>query len=780
MMFTKTVVPVVALFAVMMGGLQNSHGGQPRLTDYVYPYLDSANSRWFYFDSASLPFGMVNLSPDTDVAGAWGTGYRYNSTEIKGFSHVHAWQLAALSVLPVSGEDGLSSLKNDYFSLFSHDTEVVTPGYHQVVLDRYGITAELTATTRVGMHRYTYQRGTNARIMVPLSGRMGPTAFTRGVLQQVGPRSFSGYVMNGKTHRRPKETPVYFHIELDTDLKSLSTWQGDTVADRAAGVEGKKAGVMFDFGAVEGPIVMKVAISYTSAEGAQRNMAAELNHWDFDQVAAAASDQWEQQLQRIKVEGKDLRAKVRFYTDLWHALQGRRIISDADGRYADMTTATRKIKRIALDQAGRPRHNHYNYDSFWGAQWTIQTLWPLVYPEVSSGFVNSMINYYRDGGMLARGPSGGNYTYVMTGAQATPFIVSNYMKGIRDFDTQAALAGMLSDHSSGGIMAKAGYEHKSTVGGDLDHYIEKGYAAYPLPKKPWAYHKSGAMQTLEYAYQDYALAQFALAQGDESAAAQYLQRSHNWENLFDDETGFIRPKNKRGDWKTPFDPAAVNSGYVEANAYQASWWVPHDLPGLAAKMGGVEKAITRLNAQFESAEKNGFTAGNKHMGVKELSQLGNRTQVNYGNQPSMQMAYIFHQLGAPWLTQYWLDKVNSAVYSKVSPDDGYNGDEDQGLMGALSVLMKVGLFQISGVELDPKYLITAPVFDKISIDLSEHYYGGGSFTIIARDNAADRPYIQSAVFNGKPLAKLELKHSQLVAGGILELTMSEQPNKQQR
>jgi predicted alpha-1,2-mannosidase len=762
-----------------------------RGVDLVYPHLDSANSRWFYFDSASRPFGLVNLSPDTEVAGAWGSGYRYNTNEIKGFSHVHAWQLSALSVLPVADNRAVEQLKDDYYSAFSHKTEVVKPGYHKLILERYGIKAELTASKRVGMHRYHYNnvKGDNAKsesakIMLPLFGPMGPTDFPRGEIKKIGDRAFSGFVINGATRRRPKETPVYFYIELDHDVKGFTTWLDDDISASSQGVSGEKAGALIDLGQVTAPVLMKVGISYTSTEGAKNNIDAEITHWDFDRVVAEADEEWNNELSRIKVEGGSKNDRVRFYSDLWHSLQGRRIISDADGSYADMTTEKRLIKQLPKSRDGQPRFNHYNFDAFWGAQWTIQTLWPLVYPEVASGFVNSMVQYYKDGGTIPRGPSGGNYTYVMAGASATPFIVSTYMKGIRDFETQTAFNGMLKGHSTGGIMGRAGYEHFTTLGGDLDRYIKQGFAAYPLDKSIEAYHKAGGSYTLEYAYQDYALAQYALAQGKEKRylAKEFIKRSANWQNLWDDETGFIRPRNIDGKFMTPYDPIISHDGFQEANGFQATWYVPHDIEGLANKMGGNERAIKRLNSQFESAQKVGFTNGNKLELSKQAMKLSKNIQINYGNQPSMQTAYIFQKLGSPWLTQYWLDKVNRAIYTKVSPSDGFNGDEDQGLMGALSVLMKIGLFQMTGVEKDSTYLITSPVFDKVTIDLSEHYYHGGQFTIIANNRTVDgnnktNIYIQSAKFNGKSLNKLALTHSQIVAGGTLELEMAAQPNK---
>ena len=258
-------------------------------------------------------------------------------------------------------------------------------------------------------------------------------------------------------------------------------------------------------------IMMKVGISYVSMEQAELNLTTELKHWDFDAVVQDSKNQWNDYLSRIEIKGNTKDNQIRFYTDLWHALQGRRIISDVNGKYSDMTGAKQRIGQIPLNKNGIPKFNHYNSDSFWGAQWTLNTLWHLVYPRISEEFVNSMLLMYDDGGLIPRGPSGGNYTYVMTGASTTPFIVSAYMKGIRGFDIEKAYKGMLKNALPGGIMSKVGYEHYTHKGGGIEYYIERGYVPFPLYEKQYGYHQCGPGVTMEYAYQDWTLAQMAKA-----------------------------------------------------------------------------------------------------------------------------------------------------------------------------------------------------------------------------------------------------------------------------
>ncbi|MGJ8680921.1 GH92 family glycosyl hydrolase [Paraglaciecola sp.] len=727
--------------------------------DYVWPWLDSANSRWFYFNSATRPFGMVNLSPDTEINGAWGSGYRYNTLEVKGFNHVHAWQLSGLSVMPVSSENSINDIRDDYYSAFSHDTETVKAGYHKLTLDRYAIDVELTSTTRVGFHRYTYATSENRQILFDLEGKFGPVDLTKGAFTQVNKRTFSGYVVNQPTRRRPRPTPIYFYIETNTDVSDLHELKG---------------AVLLDFVDSANPLLMKVAISYVDEQGAKSNLDSELAHWDFDQVVQTSRNEWNDWLSKIKVEVANEKAKVRFYTDLFHSLQGRRIISDADGRYSDQTTETRLVKQLPLDEQEIPQFTHHNSDSLWGAQWTIQTLWPLVYPKVASNFSRSFLQMYQDGGYIPRGPSGGNYTHVMTGAQATPFFVSNYMKGIRDLDIELAYEGLKKNHMSGGTMGRAGYEHDSSYSGGLEYYMQRGYVPYPLPKKNKAFHQDGAGQTLEYAFQDWTLGQLAMAIGKTEDAKYFLNRGQNYRNLFDNETGFMRPKDIHGKWLADFDPYHYRVGFVESNASQMTWFVPQDYSGLSELMGGENKAIEKLNQAFETASLQGFTAGNAH--DQETDETNRRVPVNYGNQPSIQTAFIFNQLGAPHLTQKWSREVINKVYSDVSESQGFNGDEDQGLMGSLSVLMKIGLFQLDGgTTKDAIYQIGSPVFDRITIELDSEYYSGKQFVIEVFNNSDANPYVKKVTLNGKVLSRHYLTHEEIISGGILQLEMSSTP-----
>ncbi|MEM9142548.1 MAG: GH92 family glycosyl hydrolase [Bacteroidota bacterium] len=772
-------IGVLFLVTVLIGlsACSNDSKPQPDTTqkdfvDMVYPFLDAANSRWFYFSSASRPFGMVNLSPDMAIKGAWDSGYRYEQDSIKFFSHIHAWQLSGIPVMPTSGEFKGHLGPKAYQSSYSHRDERVFPGYHQVRLLDYDINVELTSTTRVGFHRYTFGKQEGNSILLDLGSLLGPSPTKYGHAERISANAINGSALMTGTIRRPKDTYVYFHIELEDGFEEMGAWQNGELLGKTDSFNGSGGGVYLTLKQVSQPVLMKVGISYVSAKQAKLNMDAELEHWNFDQVVSDSKKQWNEALGRIEVSGNTEKQRRRFYTDLWKSLQGRRIVSDVNGKYCDMTGDSPRIEQIPLDAKGKPKFDNYNSDSFWGAQWTITSLWGLVYPEVAEAFVNSMLLLYDDGGYIPRGPSGGNYTHVMTGASATPFIVGTYMKGIRGFDINKAYEGLKKNHLPGGIMAKAGYEHTTEKGGGLDYYMNLGYIPYPMDTIRWGGHQKGAGQTLEYAYQDWCLAQMARALGQEEDYQTFLKRSTNWDNLYDLETGWIRPKQKDGSWRTPFDPYEYVAGFVESNAAQGTWHVPHDLMGLAQRMGGPTVAARKLNASFTQAAELDFTSGKSH--AKETEEKYSRIPINYGNQPSIETAFVFNHLGMPGLTQYWSREVVDKVFGDLSPELGYSGDEDQGLMGSLAVLMKIGLFEMrSGAEINPKMDIGSPIFNSVTIHLNPRYYKGDTIQILAKGNSDTKRYIEEMRWNGTPLDTPEIRFKNLTQGGTLELQMTD-------
>jgi len=729
------------------------------LTDKVYPLIDTENSRWFFFSSASRPFGMVNLSPDTEIDGAWGSGYRHGVDTIKSFSHIHAWQISGLSVMPVTVSNEKSDIIfADFYSKFSHDKEIIKPGYHKVELERYNIKAELTSTKRVGFHKYSFPKNKNAGILFNLNTVLGPCDNVDGVLEKTGDKELSGKLVAAATRRRPRPLIIYFKIELDKDIKTVEK-------------DDKTGNYLIRFESTGEPILMKAGISYTSIKNAANNIKAELPLWNFDKVVEDSHNEWESLLSRIEVKGGSDLDQKRFYTDLWHSLQGRRMISDINGAYPDNTSDTFRVGQIPLNENGKPKFNHYNSDSFWGAQWTINTLWGLVYPEIKEEFVQSLLQYAKDGGLIPRGPSGGNYTYVMTGASSTPFIVSAIQQGIITKDLEDIYQTLKKNHMLGGIMAKSGYEHNTNLGGGLKHYINNGFVPYPIPEGEFGGHQEGAGLTMEYAYQDWTLAQLAKKLNHKEDYDYLLHRSKNYTNVYDTSSGWMRPKDEGGKWLENFNPYQIKVGFVESSSAQSTWFVPHDLTGLASLMGGNDKAVEKLNNQFKASEELNFTSGNSH--AQELHPEYRRIPINYGNQPSIQTAFVFNALGRPDLTQYWSRKVIDKAFSGLSPATGYNGDEDQGLMGSLAVLMKMGLFQMNGgTDNNSEYQIGSPIFDVVTINLNQDYYKGEKFVIKAKNNDPNNVYLNKVTHNEEAILDFTIKHKDITNGGELILEMN--------
>lgn len=733
--------------------------------DYVNPFMDTHKSRWFYFASASRPFGMVSLSPDTWVRGSWHSGYMYDSTYVRCFSHIHAWQISGVPVMPTVGEMKGHLGMEAYKSKFSHEGEIAEPGYHKLHLDDYGIGVELTSTVRVGMHRYTYPESDSSYILFDVGALLGHSTMDYSQVRKVNDRELEGYAVMTPTGRRPKPMTVYFVVQLDKPMEYFGGWvENQLIQKKTKLIEGKNAGAYIRFTTKEQePVQMKVALSYTNVQQARKNMKAELPHWDFDRVRTDSRAVWNEQLGRIKVEGGSPEQQVKFYTDLWHSLLGRHIISDVDGKYPDNTGAEFRIGQAPLDKNGKP-WNHHNFDAWWGSHWTLNILWSMAYPEVMDAFCNTMVSMYKDGGLIPRGPSGGNYTYVMIGDPSVSFFATAYNKGIRNYDARLAYEGLYKNAFVGGIRDHAGYEHDTPAfGGGMQYYVKQGWVPERIQAKGG--HKDGCAETLEYAYQDWCLAQMAKGMGKMDDYELFMKRSKNYKNVWNPETGFMHPREMDGSFCKDFSPTAP-FGFCESNSAAYTHYVPHDVPGLVELFGGKDIYVQRLNKQFELARKDAFQHGEGRAGW-----------IQYTNQPGTGAIHMFNKAGAPWLSQKW-GRIVNAYYGDTSPYGGYYDDEDQGQMGALFALISMGLFELDGgAATEPTYEITSPVFDKVEIELNNDYYPGKTFTIIAHNNSDRNMYIQSARLNGKPLDKYYFSHADFIKGGTLELEMGPTPNK---
>ena len=743
----------------------------PDYVSWVDPFIETTKGRFFFFVTGSLPFGMISAAPMTRNRNQYGGGYNYNSTEILGFPQIHNWVIAGLTFMPVTGDVDMTGGEQVWKSSFCHEDEIAMPGYHKVFLNDYGLNVEQSCTERVSMYRVTAANDGDVKFLLNLGGYVASTTMVNADVRKVGDSKIEGsFDTYGRHWGGPENVKVYFAAEFDRPFGKMHGWADKDRFSDIGHLEGSHelsqrapnetlsyldsptSGVYAEYGAKAGDdFKIKISISYVSCANAWDNMQRECSHWDFDRVRADAVAQWNEWLGRIDVRGGTEEQKVKFYTDLWHVLLGRHRLNDANGQYMDLTRGRRyysytldlkpKVRQLPMGPDGKALFNMYNSDSFWLTQWNLNILWGLAWPEVLDDMSASLIQYASNGKYIPRGPCGGGYTYIMTGCPATPLIVSAYNKGLlTKVDPEYAYKKMKWNHSLDGI-----------IGIDRS-YLDKGYI------------EGNAGRTLEANFQDWCLAQMAGKLGHVQDKEYFLERSEGWKSLYRDDMKLIFPKDGEGNWVT--DNPLDGRGWVEANSWQATWSVSHDLRGLSGMMGGDDILCDKLDYAFEMAAPQDFIFG-----------YGSG-YVSYANQPGCSNAHVFSWAGKPWLTQYWVRRVKEQAYGAVSPDFGYGGhDEDQGQMGGVSALMAIGLFSVRGTAAaEPVYEITSPVFDEIAISLDVKYYSGKEFRIRTYNNSAENCYIQKAMLNGRPLDTFWFPHSDFAAGGLLEIWLGPRPS----
>ena len=715
----------------------------------VDPYIETTRGRYFFFVTGSRPFGMISSAPLTRNKNQMGGGYNYNSTEILSFPQIHAWMLSGVEFMPTTGEVNPSLWHDGWKSEFSHNSEIVQPGYHRVFLEKYRTWVEQTCTDRVSFYRMKYTEDATANILLNLGGYVSTSTMTGAKVKKVSDTKIEGSFNSvGRLWGGPTNIKIFFALELDKPMKRMDNWDGGkrqtnvnsleatgkTIPRREKGWsyhDGPPAGVSAQYDVKKNDeLKVKISISYTSVENAWENMESDCNHWDFDKVRKSARDEWNRQLSKIEVKGGSRNQRVKFYTDLWHTLLGRHKLNDFSGDYPDYTQGKRtgshteakfQLKTLPKAFDGQAKFNMYNSDAFWLTQWNLNTLWGLAYPNLLDDFSASLVQYADNGKLLPRGPCAGGYSYIMTGCPATNLIVSAYMKGLlHKVDEEHVFEVIKQNHQPGGMMG----------GDEINFYEKKGW-------KP-----GNAGETLEWAFQDWALSQMAEKMGKKRDASYFSKRASGWKTLFNPEKKLIFPKDKNGEWLHN-DPLSGH-GWIEANAWQATWSVSHDIAGLAELMGGKNKLCEKLNFAFEQAEPQHFVFGYSS------------GYVSYANQPGCSNAHVFNYAGKPWLSQYWVRKVNEQAYGGVTADRGYGGhDEDQGQMGGISALMSMGLFSLKGTTAkNPVYEITSPVFDEVKIKLDTNYYSGDKFVIKTYDNSEKNMYIQKSTFKWRALESI--------------------------
>lgn len=743
---------------------------------WVDPYVETERGRYFFFVTGSLPFGMIGSAPLTRNINQGGGGYSYNSTRILGFPQIHNWMVSGLTLMPTAGDTDPSQGDTGWQSSFSHDGEIVQPGYHRLYLDKYNIWVEQTVTDRVSFYRLTYPEDGLVKLLVNLGGHVSTSTMVNAKVYRNKKDELTGYFdTTGRVWGGVDYARVFFAIRFEKPFEFLDGWVGEKRykdiqelhgSSQLITVEGSSfkqsptSGVEAGFNVTRGEkIQLKTAISYVSIQNAQENIDQECAHWDFDSVRESSRNEWNEWLGKIDVKGGSFNQKIKFYTDMWHVLLGRHKLDDHNGDYPDYTrggerkgthtlNAKLQVRTLKKDKQGKSLHHMYNSDALWLTQWNLNTLWGLAYPSVLDDFSASLLQYDANGGLLPRGPSAGGYTYIMEGCPATSLITSAYQRKInKKWSPEIAYEALKRNHQKGGMLA-IGREDQ------LDFYIRHGYCP------------NQAGLTIQWSFEDWALSQMAKALGKNADFSYFQNRATGWVSSFNKETGLIMPKKKDGTW-LHLDPLR-GTGYIQANAWQATFGLSHDIRKLAELMGGNDSLSTKLNFAFQSSAATDFI----HRGY-------GGTYVSYANQPGCSNAHVFSHVGKPWLTQYWVRRVKEQTFGAVTPDKGYGGyDEDQGQMGGISALMAIGLFSLDGGSAyHPAYDITSSIFDEITIKLDSTYYQGDRFTIKTYDNSPENCYIQKAALNGKELNNFQLPHDVYQKGGILELWLGSIPNK---
>lgn len=731
--------------------------------EWVDPYIETDRGRFFFFITGQRPYGMVGAAPMTVNGNNGGGGYAHYSNEVLGFPQIHAWTISGLNMMPTVAEVDPTKGEKEWKSPFKHDDEIVQPGYHRMYLSKSKVWVEQTATERVSFYRFKWTENVGAQLLLSLHGMVGNSRMTNARVRRTGANEFVGSVSSVDRAYMvgPHDFKIYFVVQTDKAWDSFDGWDGGERYRGISDLRGDSTGVSLAYNVKAGEEVrMKIALSYTSIENAYNNLHTECPGWDFDTVRNDTRNIWNDWLEKIEVEGGTADQRVKFYTDLWHVLLGRHRINDVNGDYPDRTVGREKIvwnqngaiidpvfriKNPGKGSDGRPKHNMYNSDAFWLTQWNLNVLWGLAWPEILDDMAASLVEYSNNGGLIPRGPSGGGYSFIMTGCPGTNLIVSAYMKGLMTkTDPMNAFRQIRQNHMPGGMMGS---------NEELSFYIEHGW--FP----------DNAGITIEASFQDWGAAQMAKKLGLEEDYRYFLKRSDSWKNCFNPKHKLLFPIRRDGGF-THEDPLSPR-GFVEANAWQATFGISHDIKGLSELMGGEDVLCSMLDSAFRYEVDNNFTHG-----------YGNG-HISYANQPGCSNAHVFSYAGAPWLTQYWVRQVNEKAYGGTTPQLGYGGhDEDQGQMGGVSSLMSIGLFSILGNETQtPYYEITAPVFDKVTIKLDNRYYKGKEFIIKTYDNSAENCYIQKAKLNGVELDNFWFTHEQFAAGGLLEIWLGDTPDK---
>lgn len=709
-------------------------------TQYVNPFIGtgavhgglSGNN----YPGATVPFGMIQLSPDTREAPDWAqaSGYDYNDQTIYGFSHTRlsgtgASDLIDLLLLPTS--DGRTS------SNFSHTAEKAQPGYYQVMLADEGINAELTATTRTGIHRYSYPNGKEAQLIIDLDHSANKGSWNRRIINSqiriVNDHAIEGYrIITGWAKLRK----VYFYIEFSSPILSSSLRDGDRQYENTPVINGSNLHAMLRFGKLnEKPLICKVALSPVSTDNARLNLKQEASHWDFNQYTTDADRLWEKELEKINIQGTDLQKTI-FYTALYHTLIQPNTISDVNGEYMAADYTTRQLSANEI---------HYTTFSLWDTFRGAHPLYTLLNADRVTDFVKSMIRQYEYYGYLPIWQLWGQDNYCMIGNHSIPVIVDAILKGIPGIDIEKAYEAV---YNSSVI---------SHPNSPFEVWEKYGYM-------PENIQTQSVSITLEQAFDDWCVAQLAKKLGKNDDYERFMKRSAFYRNLFNPETGFFQSKNDKGEWIEPFDPYkyGANGGYpfTEGNAWQYFWYVPQNIPDLITLTGGNKAFTAKLDT---------FFTVNHQSGELNDNASGFVGQYAHGNEPSHHVAYLYTCAGEPWKTQKYVAHIMNNLYNDTS--SGYAGNDDCGEMSAWYIFGALGFYPVNPAS--GEYIIGTPMLEEATIYLPD----GKTFAIKAPRKKGNEIYIRSIKLNGKKHTKNYITHQDILNGGTLEFVTSATPQK---
>ena len=756
--YTKRAIATVLLTAAL--GIAPALIAQTPAFTAVDPFIGTGPDG-HTFPGATSPFGMVQLSPDTQIrpfkqSYKWAAGYRYDDSTILGFSHTHFSgaghsDLGDFLIQPISGEVNLEPGDADhpgYRSHFKHTTEKAEPGFYAVTLEDYGIRAELTATPRVGVHRYTFPTGKPAHLLMDLrssiytypgkvlwsSLRVRADGTVTGMRQTRGwaPGRQLFFAMRFSQPLSGHE--LYDREPLPLEYKGFAS-PGTSPATTQAIVGRGLIGV-FDFAHLSGPLVVKVALSPTSEDSAIANLDAEAPTFDFDAIRTTVRHSWEQALSSVDIQASPATGK-NLYTALYHTLLAPGISMDVDGSY-----------RGPDNQVHKATGFHFvSSFSLWDTYRAEQPLMTILQPPSrTQNVVRSLLASQQESpfGILPVWQFQGLETWCMIGYHAVPEIADAYMKGIPGFDANAALDAMV---------ASATYAPY----GNLGDYMKLGFV--PVDNDGEA-----ASKTVEYAFDDWTIARMARRLGRNDIASTFEKRSQNWRNVFDTNTGFVRPKNADGTFREPFNPARVGagSGFTEGNSWQYSWYQPQDEAALIQLLGGDQKLIAKLDAMF-----NAKVDPKDYAEVEDIA--GMIGQYIHGNEPSHHLAYLYNFAGQPWRTQERLKQIVDTQY-KPTPD-GLVGNDDLGQMSAWLFFTSLGFYPVAPAS--NEYVIGRPFVEQATLNLPD----GKHFRITAQNLSEKNRYVASVLLNGKPLTRSFIRHEEIMAGGELHFVMGAAPNK---